>query len=83
VDREVGRGLYFGDGGSKLRLCSPWLEYAECPACGNLEVVIPEFATEEANGSTCYKSLRNGHMHPGRPGSLARIARFAGVEEPG
>ena len=81
TDRELGRGLYFEIGDSQLTLCSPWMEYAECPECGNWEVIVPEFASDEKEGGTRYKSLRNGHMHPGRPGSLERLARFAGVEE--
>ncbi len=80
--REVGRGLYFADARGDLTLCSPWMEYAECPHCGQWEVTIPEYWSKDGSGGTCYKALRTGHIHLGRPGSLARIARFAGTQEP-
>ncbi len=44
------------------------------------EVTIPEYWTKAGPGDTCYKALRTGHIHSGRPGSLARIARFAGSD---
>jgi hypothetical protein len=80
-NRELGRGLYFADARGDLTLCSPWLEFAECPQCGNWEVTLPEYSSKDPGGGTCYKSLRNGHIHPGAPGNLARIAKFVGVEE--
>lgn len=80
--REVGRGLYFGDARGDLTLCSPWMEYGECPHCGHWEVTIPEYWSKDSPGGTCYKALRTGHIHRGRPGSLARIARFVGADEP-
>ena len=50
--------------------------------CGNWEVTILEHGSKEDVGGTCYKSLRNGHIHHGHPGGLPRIARFVGAEEP-
>ena len=79
--RELGGGLYFSDARGDLTLCSPWMEYAECPKCGNWEVTIPEYGSHEDAGATCYKGLRNGHIHSGSPGSHARLARFVGSEE--
>ena len=80
VTRELGPGLYIKNAASDLTLCSPWMEYSECPECGNWEVTTPEFASQEDPGRTCQKSLRSGHMHPGRSGSLLRIAKFAGIQ---
>ncbi len=51
--REVGRGLYFADAREGLTLCSPWMEYAECPECHNWEVTIPEFSSKDDTTSTC------------------------------
>ncbi len=81
-NRELGRGLYFADARGDLTLCSPWMEYTECPRCGDWEVTIPEYWSKEPPGGTCYKALRTGHIHRGRPENLARIARFVGAEEP-
>jgi hypothetical protein len=80
VDRELGRGLYFANARSGRVLCSPWLEYAECPECGNWEVTIPEFAAKEGRGGIHYKGLRNGHMHLARPNTHSRLSQFAGIE---
>jgi hypothetical protein len=60
-----------------LTLCSPWLEYAECPVCRQWEVIIPEYRSPEP-GRTEYRGVRTGHKHPGVSENLARIRRFAG-----
>jgi hypothetical protein len=46
-----------------LTLCSPWLEYAECPVCRQWEVIIPEYRSPEP-GRTEYRGVRTAHSIP-------------------
>jgi hypothetical protein len=82
VRTQVGRGLYLVDQHGGLRLAGPWLRYGECPDCGHREVTAPEFGAPRARGAGAvdFKSLTNGHMHPGGPDDWLRLAKFVGVD---